>query len=152
MGSSVHGNVWLMWPNIACFWDGSYCPKPGCVAPRFLFLTFRSPGGELAVVVRLPTVFFRWLGAIQNYLPILYQMNGFGKASRQGVQTHPPMVLSTMVQRDKSVGLLLGGGTWAVAGCRNDVVRLAYFSQRSEQTYPDRICRSSGCDMTIVRV
>ena len=45
-----------------------------------------------------------------------------------------------------------GGGTWAVAGCWNDVVRLAYFSQRSGQTYPDRICRSSGCDMTVVRV
>ena len=33
--------------------------KPGCVAPRFLLLTFLSPGGELAVVVLLPTVFFR---------------------------------------------------------------------------------------------
>ena len=31
------------------------------------------------------------------------------KASGQGVQTHPPMVLSAMVrERDKSVGLLLG--------------------------------------------
>ena len=38
--------------------------KPGCVAPRFLLLAFLSPGGKLAVVVRLPTVFFRWLGAI----------------------------------------------------------------------------------------
>ena len=53
--------------------------KLGCVVPRFLLLTFRSPGGELVVVVRLPIVFFRWLGAIQNYLPLLYQMNGFGK-------------------------------------------------------------------------
>ncbi|KAL6334016.1 hypothetical protein AAG906_000069 [Vitis piasezkii] len=53
--------------------------KPGCVAPRFLLLIFLSPGGELAVVVRLPTVFFRWLGAIQNYLPLPYRMNGFGK-------------------------------------------------------------------------
>ena len=53
--------------------------KLGCVVPRFLLLTFRSPGGELVVVVRLPTVFFRWLGTIQNYLPLLYQMNGFGK-------------------------------------------------------------------------
>ena len=53
--------------------------KPGCVAPRFLLLTFLSPGGELAVVARLPTVFFRWLGAIQNYLSLPYQMNGFGK-------------------------------------------------------------------------
>ena len=53
--------------------------KPGCVAPRFLLLTFLSPGGELAVVARLPTVFFRWLGAIQNYVPLPYQMNSFGK-------------------------------------------------------------------------
>ena len=30
--------------------------------------------------------------------------------------------------------------------------RLAYFSQWSGQTYPDRICRSSKCDMTIVRM
>ena len=45
-----------------------------------------------------------------------------------------------------------GGGTWAVSGCRNDVVRLAYFSQRSGQTYPDRICWSSGCDMEVVRI
>ena len=53
--------------------------KHGCVAPRFLILTFLSPGGELVVVVRLPTIFFRWLGAIQNDLPLPYQMNGFGK-------------------------------------------------------------------------
>ena len=53
--------------------------KPGCVAPHFLLLTFLSPGGELAVVVRLPTIFFRWLSAIQNYLLLPYQMNGFGK-------------------------------------------------------------------------
>ncbi|RVW48951.1 hypothetical protein CK203_095635 [Vitis vinifera] len=32
--------------------------KSGCVAPRFLLLTFLSPGGEFAVAVRLPTVFF----------------------------------------------------------------------------------------------
>ena len=38
--------------------------KLGCVAPRFLLLTFLSPGGEFAIVVRLPTVFFRWLSAI----------------------------------------------------------------------------------------
>ena len=53
--------------------------KPGCVAPRFLLLNFLSPGGELAVAVRLPTVFFRWPGAIQNDLLLPYQMNGFGK-------------------------------------------------------------------------
>ena len=45
-----------------------------------------------------------------------------------------------------------GGETWAMAGCRNDVIRLAYFSQRSGQTYPDRICRSSGCDVCECRV
>ena len=53
--------------------------KPRCVVPRFLLLIFLSPGGELSVVVRLPTVFFRWLGAIQNYLLLSYQMNSFGK-------------------------------------------------------------------------
>ena len=45
-----------------------------------------------------------------------------------------------------------GGETWVVAGCRNDVVRFAYFSKRSGQTYPDRICRSSGCDVCECRV
>ncbi|RVW59202.1 hypothetical protein CK203_095601 [Vitis vinifera] len=39
--------------------------KPGCVIQRFLLSIFLSPGGELSVVVRLPTVFFRWLDAIQ---------------------------------------------------------------------------------------
>ena len=53
--------------------------KLGCVAPRFLLLTFLSPRGELAVVVSLLTAFFRWLGAIQNYLPLSYQMIGYGK-------------------------------------------------------------------------
>ena len=53
--------------------------KLGCVVPRFLLSIFLSRGGELSVVVRLPTVFFRWLGAIQNYLPLPFQMNGFGK-------------------------------------------------------------------------
>ena len=38
--------------------------KPGCVVPRFLLLISLSPGGELSIVTRLPTVFFRWLGAI----------------------------------------------------------------------------------------
>ena len=41
---------------------------------------------------------------------------------------------------------------WGMAGCKNDVVRLAYFSQRSGQTYPDRIWRSSGCDVCECRV
>ena len=53
--------------------------KPGCVVPRFLLLIFLSPRGELSIVIRLPTVFFRWLGAIQNYLLLSYQMNDFGK-------------------------------------------------------------------------
>ena len=53
--------------------------KPGCVIQRFLLSIFLSPGGELSVVARLPTVSFRWLDAIQNYPPLLYQMIGFGK-------------------------------------------------------------------------
>ena len=53
--------------------------KLGCVIQRFLLLIFLSPGGEFSVVVRLPTIFFRWLGAIQNCLLLPYQMNGFGK-------------------------------------------------------------------------
>ena len=53
--------------------------KSGCVIQRFLLSIFLSPGGELSVVVRLPTVFFRWFDAIQNYHHLPYQMNGFGK-------------------------------------------------------------------------
>ena len=53
--------------------------KPGCVTQRFLLSIFLSPRGELSAVFRLPTVSFRWLGAIQNYHPLPYQMNGFGK-------------------------------------------------------------------------
>ena len=53
--------------------------KPRCVVPHFLLLTFLFPGGELAVVVCLPTAFFRWLGTIQNDLLLSYQMNDFGK-------------------------------------------------------------------------
>ena len=45
--------------------------KLGYATLRFLLLIFLSLGGELAVVARLPTAFFRWLGAIQNYLPLL---------------------------------------------------------------------------------
>ena len=54
--------------------------KSGCVTQRFLLSIFLSPGGKLSAVFRLPTVSFRWLGAIQNYYPLPYQMNGFGKA------------------------------------------------------------------------
>ena len=50
-----------------------------CATLRFLLLIFLSPRGELVVVVRLPTVFFRWLGAIQNYLLLPSQMNGLGR-------------------------------------------------------------------------
>ena len=53
--------------------------KPGCVTQRFLLSIFLSPEGELSIVVRLPTVFFRWSDAIQNHLPLPYQMNDFGK-------------------------------------------------------------------------
>ena len=53
--------------------------RPGCVTQRFLLSIFMSPGGELSVVVRLPTVFFQWFDAIQNHLPLPYQMNDFGK-------------------------------------------------------------------------
>ena len=53
--------------------------KPGCVIRRFLLSIFLSLGGELLVVVRLPTVFFRWFDVIQNYHPLPYQMNDFGK-------------------------------------------------------------------------
>ena len=53
--------------------------RPGCVIQRFLLSIFLSLGVELSVVFRLPTVSFRWLNAIQNYLPLLYQMIGFGK-------------------------------------------------------------------------
>ena len=63
--------------------------------------------------------------------------------------------LSKIVESDLSSFLSFrsaGGGTWAVAGCRNDVVRLAYFSQRLGQTYPDRICQSSGCNVCECRV
>ena len=46
--------------------------RPGCVTQRFLLSIFLSPRGELSAAFRLPTVSFRWLGAIQDYLPLLY--------------------------------------------------------------------------------
>ena len=58
--------------------EGAPMLKPGCVTQRFLLSIFLSPGGELSAAFRLPTVFFRWLGAIQNYHPLPYQMNDFG--------------------------------------------------------------------------
>ena len=50
-----------------------------CVTQRFLPLTSPSAGGELLAVFRSPTVFFRWLDAIRDYLLPLYQMIDFGK-------------------------------------------------------------------------
>ena len=39
--------------------EGALMLRPGCIIQRFLLLIFLSPGGELTVVARLPTVFFR---------------------------------------------------------------------------------------------
>ena len=39
-----------------------------CVIQHSLPLTSPSPGGELLAVFRSPTVFFRWLDAIRDYL------------------------------------------------------------------------------------
>ena len=38
--------------------------KPIFATQRFLLLILLSPGGELTVVARSPTVFSQWLGAI----------------------------------------------------------------------------------------
>ena len=64
--------------------------KLGCVIQRFPLLVFLSLGGELSVVVRLLTVSFRWLDAIQNYPPLAYQMNGFEKVrpSLLAIESH----------------------------------------------------------------
>ncbi|KAL6325815.1 hypothetical protein AAG906_026644 [Vitis piasezkii] len=63
-----------------------------CVTQRFLLLTSLSPGGELLVVFRLPTVSFRWLYAIQNYLLLLHRRIGFGKVRRQCCRLAYPVV------------------------------------------------------------
>ncbi|WKA08936.1 hypothetical protein VitviT2T_026618 [Vitis vinifera] len=55
-----------------CRAERKYCPTKA--SDRSLKLST-----ELKVVTRLPTIFFRWLGAIQNYLSLPYQMNDFGK-------------------------------------------------------------------------
>ena len=68
----------LLGPSIAVVVEALML-KPGCITQRFILSIFLSPGGELLAVFRLPTVSFRWLGAIQNYPPLPYQMNGFGK-------------------------------------------------------------------------
>ncbi|WKA02827.1 hypothetical protein VitviT2T_020980 [Vitis vinifera] len=48
--------------------------KPGCATRRFHLSTSLFPGGELAFVARLPTVFSRWLGAIRYYLLLPKQL------------------------------------------------------------------------------
>ena len=51
------GQVLSLLPGLLNADDGEApSMKLGCVAPRFLLLVFLSPGGELAVVARLPTV------------------------------------------------------------------------------------------------
>ncbi|KAL6323384.1 hypothetical protein AAG906_038655 [Vitis piasezkii] len=79
-GSSRHRRVWLMRPHDILILvlalslllgllnaddEEALMLKPGCVILRFLLLIFLSPRGELSVVARLPTVFFRWLGDIR---------------------------------------------------------------------------------------
>ena len=65
------GQVLSLLPGLLNVDDGEApSMKLICTTQRFLLLILLSPGGELAVVARLPTVFFRWLGAIQNYLPL----------------------------------------------------------------------------------
>ena len=56
--------------------------KPGCVTPRFLLLVSSFPGGELAFVVRSPTVTFPWSRAIRNSLHLLWLTNGSWKVWR----------------------------------------------------------------------
>ncbi|RVW73051.1 hypothetical protein CK203_061069 [Vitis vinifera] len=77
--------------------------KPGCVIQRFLLSIFLSPGGELLVVVRLPTVSFDGFDAIQNYLPPLYQMNGFGKLLKDGHTISTTKVLDSVVIPAKDI-------------------------------------------------
>ncbi|RVX12435.1 hypothetical protein CK203_011823 [Vitis vinifera] len=120
--------------------------KPGCVIQRFLLSIFLSPGGELSVVVRLPTVSFRWLDAIQNYPPLLPDerlrevvipakdiRTGCPDAPSDGFVSHGVLFLSLMVRRyfmfvmmtfggSMVIATLLaavrnrGDGTWAMAG------------------------------------
>ncbi|RVW15667.1 hypothetical protein CK203_075294 [Vitis vinifera] len=130
--------------------------------------------GELSVVVRLPTVFFRWLGAIQNYLPLLpderlregvaiFTVVPPAKGVRTGCPDAPSdgFVSHGQRERDKSVGLLLGGGraiitlraadrdrgggTWAMAGCCDNVQDLLTSVNDLGKAYLDGLCWSSGC-------
>ena len=41
-----------------------------------------------------------------------------------------------------------GGGTWSMAGCPNDVARLAHFQSMIQTTYSDRICYRPGVMFT----
>ena len=66
---SRSGLKFATWP-LECNDGEVLSMKLVCATQHFLLLILLSPGGELAVVVRLPTVFFQWLGAIQNYLPL----------------------------------------------------------------------------------
>ncbi|RVW32650.1 hypothetical protein CK203_076490 [Vitis vinifera] len=102
--SSVHGSVWLMWPNVAvsgmaptvpgyidsgsglefATWPLERCDgeapsmKPGCVAPRFLLLTFLSLEESLQLSFACQLSSFDGLAPFRiSSSP--YQMNGFGK-------------------------------------------------------------------------
>ena len=79
-GILILGHALSLLPGFLSADDGEApSMKLVCATQCFLLLILLSPGGELAVVARLPTVFFRWLGAIQNYVPLPYQMNSYGK-------------------------------------------------------------------------
>ena len=43
-----------------------------------------------------------------------------------------------------------GGGTWFVAGCPDDVAKLAHIKSMIRTTYPDRICYRPGVMFTSV--
>ncbi|RVX00808.1 hypothetical protein CK203_026372 [Vitis vinifera] len=101
---SRSGLEFATWPLERC--DGEAPSMKLYAQHTFSSLNLTSPRGELAVVACLPTVFFRWLGAIQNYLPLPSRRAASegvaifavvpAKVSEQGVRTHPPMVLSAM--------------------------------------------------------
>ena len=150
----ILGQALSLLPGLLSADDGeTLSMKLVCATQHSFLLILLSPGGELAIVTRLPNVFFRWLGAIQNYLPFPYQKSSFWKvwtsllatesvsfpqmapmlrprvltihataqwthalnqdrflvqsslqkASRRGVRTHPPMVLSAMVREIKQL-------------------------------------------------
>ncbi|RVX06103.1 hypothetical protein CK203_018631 [Vitis vinifera] len=153
-GSSRHGCAWLM--GLALYVPGIAPVDPGyidsgsgfefatwplsaddeevlmlrleCVTSVFLPLTSPSPGGELLAVFRSPTVFFRWLDAIRDYLLPLYQMIDFGKwlYLQKGIRTGCPDapsddVVSHGVSRSTIILRMAvrdhGDGMWAMAAC-----------------------------------